>query len=61
VLYYQREGRPEYRLRPLTQDTFILEGYLRFRLRFVSDGSGRISKIKGLYIEGRTDQAARTG
>jgi len=61
VLYYQREGRPEYRLRPLSQDTFILEGYLRFRLRFVSDSSGRIAKIKGLYIEGRKDQTARTG
>ena len=60
-LFYQRPGRPEYRLRPLTQDTFILEGYLRFRLRFVSDGSGRVTKVKGLYIEGREDESARTG
>ena len=60
-LYYQRSGRPEYRLRPLTQDTFILEGYLRFRVRFVSDSGGRVTKIKGLYIEGRQDETARTG
>ena len=61
VLYYQRTGRPEYRMRPLTQDTFILEGYLRFRVRFVSDSGGSVTKIKGLYIEGRMDETARTG
>jgi len=59
-LFYQRAGRPEYRLRPLTQDTFILEGYLRFRLRFVSDSSGSVLKITGLYIEGRMDETARS-
>ena len=60
-LYYQRPGRPEYRLRPLTQDTFLLEGYLRFRLRFIRDTGGRVLKVKGLYIEGREDESSRTG
>lgn len=58
-LYYQREGRPEYRLFPLSRDTFALEGYGRFRIRFVSDESGRVAKLVGLYIQGNTDESPR--
>jgi tetratricopeptide (TPR) repeat protein len=59
-LYYKREGRPEYRLRPLNRTTFILEGYLRFRLQFVSDSEGRVTAVRGLYVEGRTDENERS-
>jgi len=59
-LYYQREGRPEYQLQAMSQDTFLLEGYLRFRLRFISDSEGNVTKIRGMYIEGRTDENERT-
>jgi CubicO group peptidase (beta-lactamase class C family) len=60
-LYYQRGGRPEIRLLPLSRDTFLLEGSLRFRLRFVTDSTGKVTKVKGLYIEGRMDESSRTG
>jgi len=58
-LYYQRDGRPEYRLLPLSRDTFALERYGQFRIRFVSDGTGRVTKLVGLYIQGNTDESPR--
>ncbi len=58
-LYYQRESRPEYRLIPLNKNTFALEGYAQFRIRFASDESGQVTKIVGLYIQGNTDQSPR--
>lgn len=60
-LYYKREGRPEYRLKPLDRNTFALVGYGRFRIRFVADESGRVTKIVGLYIQGNTDESLRNG
>ncbi len=59
-LHYQRDGRPEYRLVPLNKDTFALERYSRFRIQFVSDETGQVTKIVGLYIQGNTDQSPRT-
>jgi CubicO group peptidase (beta-lactamase class C family) len=58
-LYYQREGRQEYRLLPLDKNTFALEGYGPFRIQFVSDETGQVTKIVGLYIQGNTDQSPR--
>jgi CubicO group peptidase (beta-lactamase class C family) len=58
-LYYQRDGRPEYRLLPLSRDTFALERYGQFRIRFVSDESGQVTKLVGLYIQGNTDESPR--
>jgi CubicO group peptidase (beta-lactamase class C family) len=58
-LYYQRNGRPEYRLIPLAKDTFAMERYARFRIRFESDETGRITKLVGLYIQGDTDESPR--
>jgi len=58
-LYYQRDGRPEYRLLPLDKNTFALEGYGPFRIQFASDESGQVTKIVGLYIQGNTDESPR--
>ena len=58
-LYYQRDGRPEFRLVPLSRDTFALERYGQFRIRFVSDESGRVTKLVGLYVQGNTDESPR--
>ncbi|MGD8535476.1 MAG: serine hydrolase [Candidatus Aminicenantes bacterium] len=58
-LYYQRDGRKEYELLPLTQDTFALIGYGVFRLRFVLDKERNVTKVVGIYIEGRTDESLR--
>jgi CubicO group peptidase (beta-lactamase class C family) len=60
-LYYQREGRPEYRIMPIDKNTFALVGYGPFRIRFVADESGRVTKIVGLYIQGNTDESLRDG
>ena len=58
-LYYQRDGRPEYRLVPLKKDTFALEGYGVFRLRFVMDEKGYVTKVIGIYLGGHTDESER--
>ncbi|HEV7508329.1 MAG TPA: serine hydrolase [Thermoanaerobaculia bacterium] len=59
-LFYQRQGRPgKYRLRPLSADNFWLEGLGIFRLRFVTDGDGRVTKLVGLYSDGREDDSPR--
>lgn len=58
-LFYQREGKQEYRLIPLDRNTFALESYAPFRIRFDSDKSGKATKIVGLYIQGNTDQSPR--
>ena len=60
-LYYNREGRPEFRLLAISSNTFSLIGYHRFRLRFNSDSEGRVVSVTGLYIEGREDKSERTG
>ena len=58
-LYYQRDGRPKYRLIPLNKNTFALEEYGPFRIQFDSDESGQVTKLIGLYIQGNTDQSLR--
>lgn len=58
-LYYQRDGRPEYRLVSLTRDTFALERYGQFRIRFVPDATGRVAKLVGLYLQGNADETLR--
>ena len=60
-LYYQRDGRNEYQLKPLDRETFALEGYGSFRIRFAADETGRVTKIVGLYIRGNTDESPRDG
>ena len=59
-LSYQREGRSKkYKLLPLSQDTFLLDGIGDFRMRFVTDGEGRVTKILGLYAQGPEDESPR--
>jgi len=58
-LYYQREGQKEFELVPLSEDTFSLKNRGIFRLRFVSDESGKVSKVIGIYLGGRTDESLR--
>ncbi len=59
-LYYQREGRKKYELLPLSEDTFSLKNRGSFRLRFVSDESGQVTKVIGIYLGGRTDESPRS-
>lgn len=60
TLYYQREGNPEYRMIPLSQVLFALEGMETFRLQFEVDGDGRAIKVIGFYINERSDENSRT-
>jgi CubicO group peptidase (beta-lactamase class C family) len=61
TLYYQREGNPRFRLYPVSQDTFGLDGLGYFRLRFEADESGLIERVVGLYADGTEDASERSG
>ncbi len=58
ALYYQRTG-PKYRLVPMTQTTFFVEGLDYFRVEFVSEG-GKVKELVGLYDDGRREPSKRT-
>jgi len=58
-LWYQRDGRDEYRLVPLAHDLFALEGYGMFRIRFVADEQGHVSTLEGIYLAGNRDESPR--
>ncbi len=60
VLFYQREGRPKFKMVPMTHDTFGFEELNAFRLKFVTNSSGAISEVVGMYSDGRTDNSPRT-
>ncbi|HUV37718.1 MAG TPA: hypothetical protein VMX58_12335, partial [Patescibacteria group bacterium] len=58
-LYYTRDEQPEFRLVPITENTFALEGFREFRLRFAGDAGGAADRVIGIYFEGRTDESLR--
>lgn len=60
VLYYRREDNPEYRLIPMADDVFALDGPETFRIRFVTDGPGPTVAIEGLYLDGSEDRTERS-
>ncbi len=59
-LWYQREGRPKYRLIPMGDDLFKLEDLDYFRLQFERDEDGRVNLVVGLYDDGQQDPSPRT-
>jgi hypothetical protein len=60
ALYYQREGRPKYRLVPLGDDLFKLEDLTYFRLQFERNDDGHVNLVIGLYDDGQKDPSPRT-
>jgi hypothetical protein len=60
VLYYQREDRPKYRLIPMGDHTFMLDGLDYFRLQFKADDKGEFNEVIGIYDSGRIDSNERT-
>jgi hypothetical protein len=58
VLYYQRTG-PKYRLVPMTETLFAVEGLDYFRLEFVVK-DGKAMAVNGLYDNGDKDTSPRT-
>lgn len=59
-LYYQREGRPEFKLIPMGEDRFMVETLDYFRLKFTRDSSGKVTELTGQYDNGDTDSNARS-
>ena len=58
-LYYSRNGRPRVALVPLTETTFQHAEIEWFRLRFDTDGNGRVFRVTGLYRDGNRDESLR--
>jgi hypothetical protein len=58
ALFYQRTG-PKYRLIPMTQTLFALDGLDSFRLEFVVK-DGKVIELVGLYDNGERDSSPRS-
>ena len=58
ALYYQRTV-PKYRLLPMTQTIFFLEGRDSIRVEFVVEG-GKVKELVGSYDDGRREPSQRT-
>lgn len=58
-LVYQRGDGPRYRLIPLADSLFALEGNDEFRIRFERDGRGRVTALTGLSVDGGADPSPR--
>ena len=54
VLYYQREGRPKYRMIPLSEELFMFKEIDYFRIKIMKE-DGEIKGLMGIYDNGRTD------
>lgn len=59
-LYYQRGGNRNFRLIPINEDTFALDGLARFRVHFVAGEDGTITKLIGFFINGRADESPKS-
>jgi hypothetical protein len=51
-LYYQREGKPKYKLIALEESLFRIEGLENYQLQFNKDVTGKINKITILIYQG---------
>jgi retinol-binding protein 3 len=60
ALYYQREGRPKYKMIPMSQGTFMFDDLGYFHLQFICDATGKPTEVVGLYDDGHTDRDLRT-
>lgn len=54
-LTYQREGRSAFKLIPLSQTRFALEGMFDFQLEVVTDANNQPVKLVGHYLNGNSD------
>jgi hypothetical protein len=62
ALHYQRKctGIPEpRRLYPASDDTFVMKEVDYFNMRFDRRPDGSVSRITGLYLDGRRDESLR--
>jgi hypothetical protein len=54
-LYYQRTGRPKYRLIPLSNYLFMLKEIDYFRLKIIKE-DGVVKGVMEMYDDGTTDK-----
>jgi len=59
ALWYQREGRPRFRLDPLGDDQFKVGDLDYFMLEFGRDAEGKVDRAIGRYDNGRSDEHPR--
>jgi hypothetical protein len=59
ALYYQREGRPKYRMIPMSKDLFRFDGFDYFRLKVEMNDKGKPIALVGLYSNGFVDRSPR--
>ncbi|HXV77779.1 MAG TPA: serine hydrolase, partial [Candidatus Polarisedimenticolaceae bacterium] len=59
MLHYQRGEGTRYRLVPLSETLFALDGLVTFRIEVALDDRGEPVKIIGHYVSGETDESAR--
>lgn len=57
-LYYQRVDRPKYKMIPMSEELFMFEEIDFFRLKIIKE-NGVVTKLMGLYENGRTDENPR--
>ncbi len=57
-LYYQREGRPEYKMMAMSENTFMFDEIEYFRLKVIVEDKKAIA-VEGQYDNGRTDRNER--
>ena len=58
-LYYQREGRPKYKMIPFSEDTFYFDDLDYFRLKVETDTKGKPVALIGIYDNGHTDRSPK--
>ena len=61
-LWYLRDGtsRTEFtKLNPMSEDVYLMEGVVYFRMQFEYDEEGRPSRIVGMYDSGNRDESPR--
>lgn len=61
TLHYRRGDGPPRELTPVGDDRFLVGDSLSFRVRFERDESGQVTRIVGLYADGREEPHERSG
>lgn len=57
-LYYQRKGRPAFKLIPMSEDRFSMEEIPYFRIKIIRE-NGKAIALEGQYNDGRKDKNSK--
>lgn len=59
-LYYRRDRRPLLRMIPAGEDRFYVEEFSEFRIEFIRDSSGHITRMDVPYNDGHVEPNNRS-